>query len=177
MKTLRLAISALLVLGASAAIAQDYSRPGMYAQLNGTANFESFDNVPSDFFDTAVGVGGRLGFRMSPNLAVEGLVEWTGDFADVPGVDLTTTLLAMNGRYYVMTDQWQPYLALGLGWGFADTNFTSSEDGFVARFGGGLDFYMSETWGLTGEFAYNVSTGDLEEFNYMTLGWGVFMRF
>jgi hypothetical protein len=165
------------MLAASAAVAQDWDRSGLYAQFNGVANFESFDNVPNNYFDTAVGLGGRVGFRLAPHFAVESMVEWTGDFSDVSGVDLATTLVAMNGRYYILTDQWQPYVSLGLGWGFANIDPGPSENGFVARFGGGLDYYIGRNWGLTGEFAYNVSTGDLSEFNYMSLGWGAFVRF
>jgi opacity protein-like surface antigen len=177
MKAFRLAAGFLVMLAASAAAAQDWDRTGLYAQFNGVTSFESFDGVPSSAFDTAVGVGGRLGFRLSRNFAVESMVEWSGDFVDCCGADLTSTLVAMNGRYYVLTDQWQPYVTAGLGWGFADVNPGPSEDGFVLRFGGGLDYYISETWGLTGEFAYDVATGDLDDFNYMTLGWGAFIRF
>ncbi|HEY8120438.1 MAG TPA: porin family protein [Myxococcota bacterium] len=178
MKALRFAISALLVLGASAAFAQDYDRSGMYAQLNGVASFESFDNAPSGLFDTGIGASGRFGFRMSPQFAVEGMVEYSGDFVkEFGGVDLSSTLIGANARYYLMTNRVQPYLTSGVGWGFASTNVTSDESGFVARFGLGLDYYFSESWGLTGEFAYNLATGDLDDFNYMTLGWGAFFRF
>ncbi len=177
MKVLGMAIFALLALGASAAVAQDYSRPGMYGQLNGVASFESFDGAPGGLFETGLGAAGRVGFRTSPQFAVEGLVEYSGDFVDIGGLDLTSTLVAANARYYVLTERVQPYLATGIGWGFANTNVTSDESGFVVRFGGGLDYYMSESWGLTGEFAYNLATGDLDDFNYMTLGWGAFLRF
>jgi Outer membrane protein beta-barrel domain len=177
MKVLRIAISALLALGASAAVAQDYSRPGMYGQLNGVASFESFDGVPSSVLETGLGASGRIGYRTSPQFAFEGLVEYSGDFIDIGSFDLTSTLVAANARYYVLTERAQPYLAVGAGWGFANTNAFPDESGFVVRFGGGLDYYLSESWGLTGEFAYNLATGDLDDFNYMTLGWGAFLRF
>ncbi len=177
MKALWITISALLVLCASAAVAQDYSRPGMYGQLNGVASFESFDGAPSGLFDTGLGASGRIGFRTSPKFAVEGLVEYSGDFVDFAGLDLTSTLIAANARYYVLTERVQPYLATGIGWEFVSTNVASDESGFVVRFGGGLDYYISESWGLTGEFAYNLATGDIDDFNYMTLGWGAFLRF
>ena len=177
MKAFRLVAGFLVLLAASAAVAQDFARSGLYAQFNGVANFESFDDFSSSSIDTAVGVGGRFGFRLAPNFAVESMVEWSGDFVDCCGTDLTSTLVTMNGRYYVLTDQWQPYATLGLGWGFADINPGPSEDGFVLRFGGGLDYYLSESWGLTAEFAYNLATGDLDDFNYMSLGWGAFIRF
>ena len=96
---------------------------------------------------------------------------------DFAGLDLTSTLIAANARYYPLTERVQPYLATGVGWEFVSTNVASDESGFVVRFGGGLDYYISESWGLTGEFAYNLATGDIDDFNYMTLGWGAFLRF
>ena len=177
MQRIRTAIAFLCAFSASAALAQDYAREGMYGQLNGVAAFESFDGAPSDLFDTGIGASGRIGFRMTPNIAVEGMVEYSGDFVDFGGFELTSTLLTANGRYYFLTDRAQPYLTTGIGWGFVNTDVTSDESGFVLRFGGGLDYYISESWGLTGEFAYNLATGDLDDFNYMSLGWGVFLRF
>jgi hypothetical protein len=179
MKLLRFALSTLGLLGATPMLAQDldYGRSGMYAQLSGVASFESFDGAPGGLFDTGIGASGRVGFRMSPQFAVEGMVEYSGDFVDASGIDLSATLLAANARYYMLTDRVQPYVTTGVGWGFANTNLISDESGFVGRFGGGLDFYISGSWGLTGEFAYNVASGDIDGFNYMTLGWGAFVRF
>jgi hypothetical protein len=179
MKLLRFAFSLLCILEAAPMLAQglDYARPGMYAQLNGVASFESFDGAPSGLFDTGVGASGRLGFRMLPEFAVEGLVEYSGDFVDSSGIDLSATLLSANARYYILAGRAQPYVTTGVGWGFASTNLGSDESGFVGRFGGGLDFYVSESWGLTGEFAYNVASGDIDGLDYLTLGWGAFLRF
>jgi len=177
MKSVRYAISFVLALGATAAAAQDFARSGMYGQLNGVASFESFDGAPSGLFDTGIGAAGRLGFRMTPNFAFEGLVEYSGDFSDVSGFDLTSTLVAANARYYFLTERVQPYAALGMGGMFANASPGPDEGAFAVRFGGGLDYYISESWGLTGEFAYNLATGDLDDLNYMTLGWGAFLRF
>ena len=179
MQRLRLALSILCLFEAAPVLAQhlDYARPGMYAQLNGVASFESFDGAPSGLFDPGVGASGRVGFRMSPQFAVEGIVEYSGDFVASSGIDLSATLLSANARYYVLTDRVQPYVTTGVGWGFANTNLGSDESGFVGRFGGGLDFYLSESWGLTAEFAYNVASGDIDGFDYTTLGWGAFLRF
>jgi opacity protein-like surface antigen len=177
MKRLSIVLAALIGLAAQSALAQDYARAGMYGQINGVASFESFDGAPSGLFDTGLGASGRLGFRLTPNIAVEGLVEYSGDFVDFAGADFTSTIVAANARYYFLTDQIQPYVSLGVGGGFVDADPGPSDSGFVSRFGGGLDFYLSENWGLTGEFAYNLATGDIDDLNYMTLGWGAFLRF
>jgi len=179
MKLLRFALATLGLLGAMPTLAQnlDYGRPGMFAQLGGVASFESFDGAPAGLFDTGIGASGHIGFRLSPEFAIEGMVEYSGDFVDASGIDLSATLLAANARYYMLPGRVQPYVTTGIGWAFASTNLISDESGFVSRFGGGLDFYIAESWGLTGEFAYNLATGDLDGLDYMALGWGVFVRF
>jgi len=181
MKMLRFATILALSLAASGAFAQDYARTGAYAQLNGVASFDNFDGVPSSAFGTAIGVSGRLGYRFDPRFAVEGQVEYTGDFVDCCSVDLTGTLVTLNGKFFVMQEQLQPYLLAGIGGAFANADapgFGSFDDSsFALKFGGGLDFYLNERFGLTLEAAYNIGTGDLDDFSYTGLGWGAFYRF
>ncbi len=180
MKVFRFALSILCVLGAAPVLAQDYDRSGMYGQLNGVASFDSIDGVPSSALDTAIGVSGRIGYRFSPRLAFEGQLEYSGDFACC-GADITATVVTANGKFFVMTERAQPYLLWGLGGAFGSFSipgFGSAKDsGFAVKIGGGLDYYVSESWGLTGEVAYNIGTGDLEDFNYIAIGWGAFLRF
>lgn len=170
----------LLVVMATAASAQDYSRVGLYAGLNGVAAFENFDGAPSGVFDTAIGASGRLGYRFAPAFSIEGQVEYSGDFADCCGVDFTSTLVTINGKYYVLQDQIQPYLLAGIGGAFmnADSGLGSSdENSFVAKFGGGVDFYLTSNIALELEAVYNVTTGDLDDARYTSLGWGVVYHF
>ena len=51
------------------------------------------------------------------------------------------------------------------------------DGGFAVKIGGGVDFYINERLGLLFEVAYNIGTGDLDDFNYTGLGWGAFYRF
>jgi opacity protein-like surface antigen len=180
MKTFRFAASLALLLGASAAFAQDYDRGGLYAQLNGVAAFENFDDFPSSVTDTAIGVSGRLGFRLNPRFAVESQVEYTGDFVDGSG-DISATVITLNGKFYFLTDQLQPYALAGLGGAFGTIDppgpGSADDGGFAVKFGGGLDFYFTERLGVMFEAAYNVGTGDLDDFSYTSLGWGAFYRF
>lgn len=175
-----LALVSLMVV-ASAASAQDYGRPGLYAALNGTASFDSIDGVDSDFLDNGIGVSGRVGYRFNPRLAAEGQIDWSGDFIDCCGADLTETMYTVNGKFFLMTDRLQPYGLLGMGYGTVDADLPGGssvdEGGFAVKFGAGVDFYISESFGLMLEAAYNLGTGDLEEFNYTGLGWGLFVRF
>lgn len=49
--------------------------------------------------------------------------------------------------------------------------------GFVMKFGGGTDFWITEDWGLTIDATYVMPTGSLEDVPYTNLGWGVKFKF
>jgi opacity protein-like surface antigen len=48
---------------------------------------------------------------------------------------------------------------------------------FVAKFGLGTDFWLSEAFGLTVDASYVLPTGDLNDQQYIKLGWGARMKF
>jgi opacity protein-like surface antigen len=174
MKKICILFAACLALAAQSASAQDYARPGAYASLNGVTSIETIDGDGRT--DVGTGVSGRLGYRFSPQLAVEGQVDWSGDFVDGP-FDLTSTTVTANAKFYLAHQQVQPYLLAGIGAQIGDDDFGPSESAFAARVGGGLDFYLSERFGLLGEVAYVIPTGDLDGFDYVSIGWGAFYRF
>lgn len=174
MKKIGLLLAACFALAAQSALAQDFARPGAYAALNGVTAIETIDGDGTT--EVATGLGARLGYRLSPQLAVEGLVDWSGDFANGP-FDLTSTTITGNVKFYLAQDQLQPYLLAGIGTQIADTNVGDSESAFAARVGGGFDYYLSERFGLLGEVAYTIPTGDLDGLDYVSVGWGVFYRF
>ena len=162
---------------ASSALAQDYDREGAYAVLNGVYAVENFDGVPSGLVDNAFGVSGRLGYRATPMLAVELQAEYTGDFSDVAGADLTATLFSVNAKVYLPYGEFQPYLLAGFGGAWADVSPGPDEDDFFGRLGGGADFYFNERWGVLVEAAYNMAIDDLEDLDALSIGFGVFYRF
>jgi opacity protein-like surface antigen len=180
MRKIRLALALTSAFVASAALAQDYDRAGMYGQLNGVAAIDNFDGVPSSALDTAIGVSGRIGYRLDPRLAVEGQIEYSGDFIG-SGADLTATLVTVNGKFYFLQDQIQPYALAGIGGAFGHVDIpglgSDEENAFVVKFGGGLDFYLNDQWGLAFEAVYNLGTGDFDDLDYTSIGWGAFYRF
>ena len=54
---------------------------------------------------------------------------------------------------------------------------STDETDFAARFGGGIEAYLTETIALTFDASYVVPTDDLDDFNYVSLGWGLNYRF
>jgi opacity protein-like surface antigen len=170
-----LAFSCVLV--ATAASAQDYARPGLYAQGNFVIGIENFDDTPSNLVDTAYGVSGRIGYRMAPMFAIESQFEYTGDFSDVSGLDLTGKLVTVNGKFFFLQEELQPYALAGFGGSWVDFDPGPDEDAFVVKLGGGIDFYLSESWGVNGEVVYNIGTGDLDDVSSTSIGIGAFLRF
>jgi hypothetical protein len=174
MKTIGILFAVFLAFAAQSALAQDFARPGLYGALNGVTSIETIDRDGAT--DVAVGASGRLGYRLAPQLAVEGQVDWSGDFADGP-FDLTSTTITGNLKYYFAEEQLQPYLIAGIGTQIAESNLGDSESAFAARVGAGFDCYLSERFGVLAEVAYTIPTGDLDGFDYVSVGWGVFYRF
>jgi hypothetical protein len=177
MNRIRFSLALFLAFAASAAVAQDYDRPGLYAQGNFLIALENFDNVPSSFVNTGYGVSGRVGYRMAPMFAVEGEFDYTGDFSDISGLDVTGKLVTVNGKFFFLREELQPYALAGFGGAWADFDPGPNEDAFVVKVGGGIDYYFSDSWGLNGEVVYNIGTGDLDDFSYTGIALGAFLRF
>jgi len=118
---------------------------------------------------------------MTPNLALEGQVDYSGDFAGSSNVKLKSTLVTLNGKFFLMQEQIQPYLMAGVGGMFAKAGITGlgsgDESAFVAKVGGGLDFYFTENAAFNVESVYNIGTGDLSDLDYLGLSLGVSYRF
>lgn len=108
--------------------------------------------------------------------------------------------ITVNVKGYWPLGPLQPYGMIGIGGMWAsiatryDTGYTCTPgywswwcsstrtrlaDGgsFVAKFGGGADFWLTDDWALTIDAVYTMPTGELEDFAYTTLGWGVKFKF
>ena len=104
------------------AFAQDptnYGRPGIYIGGGGLYAIEDFDDTGSLEFDNAPGFNFRLGYRFHPNIAVEAMGERTDDFdLDKPGSvegEVNTWTGTLNGKFFALTERFQPYGLLGIG--------------------------------------------------------------
>jgi opacity protein-like surface antigen len=65
------------------------------------------------------------------------------------------------------------------GYAFCNGSYANldSNGGFVMQFGGGLDVYVTEDWALTVDGSYVMPFGDISDFRYVKLGWGVRFNF
>ena len=73
-------------------------------------------------------------------------------------------------------DSWgnrvQPYLKAGAGWQWAQSLGIQGSDwhhgGFGGRFGGGIDFYLTQHIVLTGGAMYQLLTGPVNHYDYIS---------
>ncbi len=148
-----------------------------------------------DIFDTeyavgdSKGVSAALGYHFAKNFEVDVRFEAVSDF-DLSGFGNRGSFKAwsttLNGRFYLLTKQFQPYLGLGVGVMEGTTFLQDVATGAsvqyedivaVFRVAGGFDFYVSETLALTADAAVVAPGGVLSDATYATLGGGIKLRF
>jgi opacity protein-like surface antigen len=163
---------------------RDFARTGPYFGVGGVYALEDF----SRSFDDSAGINARGGYRALPNMAFELSYEWLEGFdstAGVPEVELDTHLISANARLFGLTGRFQPYALVGVGILIVNTELKlpdvdkpfKVEAGFTARFGGGLDFYLSEHTVLNLEGTYLAPSAKVKGENYGTLGASFQYRF
>ena len=160
----------------------DSAREGVFVGLGGVYAFEH----PSGSFDDSAGVDFRIGYRFRPRWAAEFEMNWLEGFDSTrgPEIELDTYLFTLNVKAYAATRRVQPYVLLGMGLLHVNTeefqsgpNLKSTENGFAARLGGGVDFYASDHFVVNVEATYVPATGDVDGVNFGTLGLGFQHRF
>lgn len=170
----------------SAGADDDLGRTGGYVGIAGTWAIENFDDVPSGVsVDDGVGLNARAGYRFHPNLAAELQLEWVPEFdVDTGGffgdAEIETLVTMLNGKAYAATGRIQPYFLVGMGalYARADVPGPDPDDtGFAARLGGGTEIYILPELAAVLEGSYVFATGDVNDFDYGSIVWGLLYRF
>lgn len=161
----------------------DYARDGIYLGLYGIAAFEDFHTsgpgVSSGNSD--LGIGAKVGYRATPNVAVEVIAENVKGF-EVSSSSVESDLRLVNfgvmGKYYFMTERFQPYLLVGGGVASAHVaHFDYDNNGGFVRGGLGADFYLSHSIALFAEANYNRMMGGVSDLHHIDLQLGLIFRF
>ena len=129
-------------------------------------------------YDPSLGLDATFGYRFQPLFSVEAEFEWMAEFCCSP--DLEGRLLTANGRLYPLHGRLQPNLLVGLGAMNVESRESNQDVGFVMRFGGGIDFYVTESFVLYLDATYVLSEGDdrfVSALDYGSFGWGFRYRF
>jgi opacity protein-like surface antigen len=138
-----------------------------------------------------LGLGVRAGYRFLPRLAAEAQFQWFSG-ADVEldvkankanAIQVETLTFTANLKAYLLTGRIQPFLLTGVGVMHLDADdkmnigIKTSGDAFVARFGGGLDFYINDHFAFVVDGGYLLPTGSLDNLNQVVWSVGLQYRF
>jgi opacity protein-like surface antigen len=138
-----------------------------------------------------LGLGVRAGYRFLPHLAAEAQFQWFSG-ADVEldvkankanAIQVETLTFTANLKAYLLTGRIQPFLLTGVGVMHLDADdkmnigIKTSGDAFVARFGGGLDFYINDHFAFVVDGGYLLPTGSLDNLNQVVWSVGLQYRF
>jgi opacity protein-like surface antigen len=136
--------------------------------------------------DNSLGFHARVGYRLSPHLAFEVHSEWLAGFeASSASGNVEFQVLTITGdfKFYPLTGRWQPFVVAGAGGLIADVTeqsglgLSGDNNDFAARFGIGLDCYVTRNIALGLDASYVLPVEDVNEFDYFSLGWGLMYRF
>ena len=156
--------------------------------------------------EPSIGFNAEVGWRFHPNFSISAHVEHLAELdvslkdggrasAEAGNAVLSgeSWALTSDARIYLRTGTVQPFLVLGAGWMWADTDDEpilrtgtgtdpilrpiptgiGTRNGFVARSGGGLDVYLGESFFLTAQATYMVPVGRIRDFDYVSIAWGL----
>jgi hypothetical protein len=193
---------ALMCVSNLARAQDDYSRMGCYLGVAGTFAFtlSAEDALERDLglsadADDSLGLHARGGCR-GRWVGGEVHFEWLDGFdimAD--GLDVTVDgwVLTVDGKVYplaglegklpALARRFQPFATVGFGYLTFDlANPPPGADGddwdFAARFGGGLDVYVTRNIVINVDATYVLPVSDpLDDLDYLSVGWGLLFRF
>jgi opacity protein-like surface antigen len=178
--------AALALFTTSPALAQsdDFARNGGYLGLAGSVGvFPELEDDADDFgadVDTGLGLNARAGYRFHPHIAAEAEFEWVRSAIEFGGadVDFDTLVGTVNAKAFLLTERFQPFVMVGIGgMGVVVDDADASDSGFAARFGGGIDIYITRNFYGAIDASYVLPTGDVDDFDLVSIGWGFGYRF
>ncbi len=170
-------IALVVMIGAAAQAQEDFSRPGFYVGTGLALGVEAWDDAGFLPAEVPLGVDAWLGYRVTPNMAVEAEIEYLNGFEPdgVPSIDALT--VTGNLKAYLPMDRFQPFALVGLGMTNYDIAGLGNESAFTVRFGGGADYYFTENIAVGAKVSYALMTGNLDGLNYVSFTIGAQYRF
>jgi opacity protein-like surface antigen len=173
---------------------------GVYAADTGESNLQNTlrneVGSPVNFsLKDSLGFKSQAGYRCHPRVSAEVDIEWLDGFdgstfdstGKTSNINFEPLVVTTSVKAYALTGRYQPYLLAGggvmtveietndtTGSGASDTETATN---IALRVGGGLDFYATPKIVLTLGVDYVIPFGDLEDLDYVSIGWGLRYRF
>lgn len=185
MKSFKLALlaSALSLAGMAAAQAADISEPvpvpetpqeyaAMGWYLRGDIGWSFLEWSGGDD-DSALVVGGGVGYRWSENMRSDLRVDWAGDYDTGDNGDLNTTTVLGNLYFdWANESAFTPYLGAGVGYGWVNASGDGDDDdGFAYALMAGVSVKLADTISLDTGYRFRdvlISGPDPYEHQIMT---------
>jgi opacity protein-like surface antigen len=175
---------------------------GSYAietfQDDAESNLERVLGVPTKLsVDNSFGFRGLGGYRCHRRFSAEFEIEWLDGFesdfssvgfGEVGEYKFETIVYTTNVKGYLLTGRFQPFLLVGAGLTTLDARLTKdnvglglsrsqNENSFTMRFGGGIDLYATKNVVVSLQADYVRPFGNLDDLDFVSIGWGVQYRF
>jgi opacity protein-like surface antigen len=158
-----------------------------YVGIGAGFGFENFDGTGGLDIDTAFGFDAWGGYKFNKWIATELQLEYLNGFdAKILGIDIDGQAVTFGANLKlfplasVLPDRVQPFVMAGPGFTWLELDaggFDADELDFSARFGGGIDFYLTDNIALQASSSYVLSTGDLDGTDYISLVAGLQYKF
>jgi len=172
--------------GVALAVGPDESGP--YLGFGVGFGFNNFEDTGSVGIDPGYGFDAWGGYKFNKWVAAELQLEYLNGFkTSVSFLDLDAQAVTFGANLKafplasVLGHQIQPFLLAGPGFswfGFDAGSFGRADGlGFSARFGGGIDFYVTEHVALQVSSSYVLTTGDVDGLDYVSLVAGIQYKF
>jgi opacity protein-like surface antigen len=167
-------------------------------QDDAESNLDRVLGVPTKLsVDNSLGINGRAGYRCHRHFSAEFEIEWiegfesdfsSPGFGELGELKFEPVVYTANVKGYFLTGRYQPFLLLGGGMTTVDVKLTKdnvglglssseSENSFTMRFGGGIDLYATKNVVVSLQADYVRPFGNLDDLDYVSIGWGLQYRF
>ena len=125
---------------------EQYEALGWY--LRGDAGW-SFLQWSGGDDDSALAIGGGVGYQFNPNLRADVRADWSGEYDIGAGADMSMTTVLGN-MYFDFANEsiFTPYVGAGLGYGWAPIDGGEDKDGLTYSLMAGSSIDLSESISL-----------------------------
>jgi len=172
---------------AGAALAEEpEDHSAFYLGIGAGFGFENFDGIGGVDVDAAFGFDAWGGYRFNKWIATELQLEYLNGFDATIGVDIEGQAVTFGANLKlfplacVLNDRIQPFVMAGPGFTWVQLEaggLKVDELDFSARFGGGIDFWVTDNVALQASSSYVLTTGDLDGTDYISLVAGIQYKF
>ncbi len=187
--------------------AGEFDDPGGYLVIGGVTGFSSFQGTFDTSLGDSMGIELTGGYRFSEYLAAEFEVDGLMGFDIKSGTPRRTFLtvdglnFTANGKVFLPLGRIQPYALVGLGglyarlrsqdpittvcwpyypyYWYCEGAYAKIGDNlaFMMKYGGGVDFHLTDQWALSLDATYVMPIGGLEDLRYISFNWGALFKF